>query len=103
MSEEEIDDVWRDIYAVRWISRLSARATDCKTCYQRYKNNKICKFFFLKKYRLKVVINVAEKRSPLLCEDVVLWWRMNKAIEITAANLRQRMLNEKGTEVVLVR
>lgn len=28
---------------------------------------------------------------------------MNKAIEITAANLRQRMLNEKGTEVVLVR
>ena len=33
-------------------------------------------------------------------QDVVLWWRMNKAIEITAANLRQRMLNEKGTEVL---
>jgi len=81
MSEEEIDNVWRDIYAVRWISRLSARATDCKNCYQKYKNNKI-----------------SEKRSALLCEDVVLWWRMNKAIEITAANLRQRMLNEKGTE-----
>ena len=44
MSEEEIDNVWRDIYAVRWISRLSARATDCKNCYQKYKNNKICKF-----------------------------------------------------------
>ena len=49
--------------------------------------------------RITMSITIAEKRSRLLCEDIVLWWRMNKAIEITAANLRQRMLQDDGIEV----
>ena len=112
VTEGDVDDVWQVIYSTRWISSLKNRATDCKSCFQKYKNGKI-----------------TEKRSRLKCEDVVLWWRMNKAVEITgsgytkdqlsdygqnylmnavqgsriilypekAANLRQRMLNEDGT------
>ena len=120
VSEGDVDDVWQVIYSTRWIASLKNRATDCKSCFQKYKNGKI-----------------TEKRSRLKCEDVVLWWRMNKAVEITgsgyeilrptlssgdridcnyawsdqagpripeqsiypykAANLRQRMLNEDGT------
>ena len=63
------------------------------------KNIKITKSVSLKHRESSHCWSLAEKRSALPCEDVVLWWRMNKAIEITAANLRQRMLNEKGTEV----
>lgn len=76
-----MDDVWKAIYSTRWVKDLETRARDCKSCFHKYKNSKI-----------------TEKRSRLLCEDVVLWWRMNKAIEITAANLRQRMLQDDGIE-----
>ena len=68
VTEGDVDDVWQVIYSTRWISSLKNRATDCKSCFQKYKNGKI-----------------TEKRSRLKCEDVVLWWRMNKAVEITGS------------------
>ena len=72
MSEGDVDDVWQVIYSTRWISSLKNRATDCKSCFQKYKNSKI-----------------TEKRSRLKCEDVVLWWRMNKAVEITGSGYQK--------------
>ena len=43
----------------------------------------------------------AEKRSRLHCDDVLLWWRMDKTVEMTAANLRQKLLGEDGVNVSL--
>ena len=82
VSEGDVDDVWQVIYSTRWIASLKNRATDCKSCFQNYKNGKI-----------------TEKRSRLKCEDVVLWWRMNKAVEITGSgyqNFRPHHRPETG-------
>ena len=43
-SENDIDDVWHDLYPTRWINDLQYRAVDCKRCYRKFRNGQICKF-----------------------------------------------------------
>lgn len=76
-TEADIDDVWRDLYPTRWIAALEKNAAHCRGSFQKYKDGK-----------------VSCESSRLQCEDVMLWWRMDRALEMSAANLRQFMLTE---------
>ena len=70
-----IQEVWSSRYKLHVIEQSIARCKDCKTFFYHYQRG--------------------FKEPGLTCDDIVLFWRLQKTLETTVQSLRQHILNSE--------
>ncbi|KAF6208887.1 hypothetical protein GE061_014629 [Apolygus lucorum] len=73
-SSEMILDTWPTIYAKHFISKSMLRAYGCRRGYYLYHHN----------------------QEEIECQDVVLFWRLEQMLKVTATALRQQVMNREA-------
>ncbi|XP_012270913.1 dynamin-like 120 kDa protein, mitochondrial isoform X2 [Orussus abietinus] len=72
---EEIQEIWHPIYRRFFLQQSLARAYDCKKCYFLYHTG---------------------HDKEIDCNDVVLFWRIQQMLKVTANALRQQIMNREA-------
>ena len=70
-----IQEVWNTRYKMHVVEQSIARCKDCKTFFYHYQRG--------------------FKEPGLSCDDIVLFWRLQKTLETTVQSLRQHILNSE--------
>lgn len=72
-----IRDTWHPVYRRHFLRRSLAKAYDCRKAYYAYHQG-------------------LEGELGMDCNDIVLFWRIQQMIRITANALRQQVMNREG-------